>query len=1669
MKKTVFPLKLGMSTSVLNGYNPAWIAGTSNGLFPAEKKPLQEKEITPPDELKPWSFPVITLHNTAEELLHELFPVAIENPGRDTEEAIFSSGELLIGDADRVQALEQVKQVTGVDMSVPGRGYALVRLIRKDFSYMHMSSLNGILVHAHPINPDPELGVDETFRQALSRLRPCLDLSSNFHPEHFTRTIVSEYIDLFKTYGTHYVSGIDSGDCIYQVFSYDATKFASLKKAFNDENSFEQEDSANFSYFTSSAATGPFGYAAETGHIVSFSKDKALTESLKAGDWFEPTWAKANSIFAMFNQQSKVTRRHLDELFTEKTVVSCRLSSLTLFSETQRRHAWSRVFSGAMVQKYPGTAPHMNQYFKASQLSLFTKGGMPGFASALATPVINVYKPRVDLNQLQFGAPEVMKDFTLSTNLLTIAAQTGTDDTRQAENISLPAGKVLIAAQAIAMESTEHVSVLNLPGIKEDKQVVFCNMFFGMLRVKTGAADYTILDGIQFSSATKNEFGRYAVAVAADVRTAPPATAAESLKSSLQYIYTFLQSGWHHNSALSNPLCAGFLSNGMEWLAKQIPADSSDIELLSIRMMAMDLARNCQENTRGAHVPVLQADAYDRQIQAVFALLDNVQGNFRDIKQDLNNRRTAELIVTVGETLNSNIIASGKSLVGYIESSAALQGTMAGYYSSLADHQQTMYKQAVENITNLQNLVDAQQEAVNSAVENYKKKVQEWVTMKAITAAFEIIGGIFSAVGGGGAKPAAEAGKAVTELAKTIEKIKKIITVTAALAKAYQQAKTAAREIKAANEAMEVAGGAQQLIMTPLEWDEMLVNLGTVMSGGPSDGSAGEAKDELLGAYKILVLRGRALVDAQGDARRLAWEMFNNQKLKAISEGQAERLQKMNTTFNVIDSSKLDIAKVDLAGLTGYLGQIQNQMFTMLSATFTLRDQALQYKYLQPSTLIDNFDLTGFRAALVAQEAATSEADKKLRRVIPTDTAPITYAISNVPAEDLINGNTFRFSIGLDAKEFMEYVTTRVMSLTVSVGGKVKTPGGKFIISLRCIADPFFDRDMSRNPITYNTLSREKEYVYESDTMKPLFDANDGFSWSAGVNPVTPFSTWEISFPKTERNKGIQFSSPFVSIFLDFKLNARVKDAPALFRKPAIAGKMLKGAGALLAEPVKPAETEIVSQIYARGSVTNNWDVVYNMTLSKINATLKKQFDDFKSKPDFLNRIKTEIRTEVMKDVYAIKKFDITYGYPLLNFLANNPNNVELTCMVNGSITKCMEMKGVQSCDEPVAVKEETLKAIIPIAMITGIVQPKDAGSKVYSVVLDMSKGTFTAENMGLSDEEKVEFNKQFKAHFINNKVVYVINSLDLSKIATLDDLKPNEFRFKTLITPNGNQMLQLFIQTAGRPALNESQTFLNDLPEPIPMGRDSSLILSNKIFFSGVLPSSINAGWGIEGKAPETGRPAWISRFKSGTISGTVDTKGLTQHSSSGGRGGTSSSTTWVFLNKNESNTLNWSVEGMTISPTDKGTLRLSFQQTRNVGFVTKTITTMCSIIGCKDSGPYYHDYSTDVKVTMGAGFPVDLGGSGREQSIGLRISDQQISIDGEMSGGGPCGCDNMQNTLNRAIRDQVPGQVTSMLNVSFNPISVFALQNLLFPSDAVIKFKSVYTPGDIVIFGEF
>lgn len=1671
-------IKLGKTTNLLYGYNSEWLSkGTgNNALFPVSKQALKEIDITLSVETGYWTNPFISLHDTAESLLDELLPYQIVNPSDGTKALVAPSGVLMIGDTNKKEAIKNISNTLGVDLSNENYGFVLVKLERTDRDDVHASGSEGVLIHPNPARIPDELGVTDAFKKGMASLKRVKPRGSAFSVSKITKDVANSYLDFYSELGTHYLSKVTQGDVIFQVYAMPKLRFQRVKGFYTEKpNDLSGIAAIFFKQYTGKydANENPFGYVSEYGNLLDFSQSNVLSNAIKEGDWIESMYAETTSIFAPFQDNTKVSPEILNNNYTDVTSINHELTSLTLFAEHSRKQVWRRVFKGGIIQKYQGNIqPEFVSYCSCDFSEDLQQNDTSGFLSTIATPYINTYKTAVDLSELQFVADKEVKEFTLFTNYLSNSSN---------KTVSIPGTDVMIVGQLVSVENTKSTSVIQLTDTAFENIRISIQNFFGVLIFTNTSSSnhFTLVDGLKYENiAGGGPNNRAYVKVKSDVRVTPESNNLPRLKSSLQFNFTYLNTSF---SSFTNSKTSlrNFVREGLIWLTQIIPNDTTDFELADIRLRALDTAHIGSDTSLGTFVPLLPFSQYETQIQTILNYVNEIDKNIAYYQEQIETRKTQELLIDVGKVLNKNIIESGQLLSEYVQANITQQQNLSAYYASVIQQKQNEQTQVEATVRTLKAELNSQQAQVNTATENYKQAVSDWQTQETIKFGLNVATDLFS-LGTTIAVPASSI-SAVKDLGLMVQRIQKFSNIVNATYKVYTDLQNGINKIQKAQEAF---NNITTALTANVKWDEMSILMDQVLSTGPKGEPVDTAKANLVAAFKILVLRGKALTSASSSLQQLAREIYNQQRQQGLIDAQIKELSALNTNLKPETIPDLDRNSIDLIGLTGSLNMVRSQMLGLLADAFLYKDKALQYAYLQEPTIIASFDTLGIKGALVTQKTNTITAETQLNQYQNSTTTPISIPVQ-IPISELKDGRIYEFNLSPSIKQFFKYVNLRVNSVLAKVDGIKSTKSGEYLINLAYTGRPFFDRTSDRDSVTFNTLHRERTYAYKVDGNIPQF-SDGGDTWSENVSPITPFSTWEISLPDTSTNKGISFLGQTVTVTLIFVVSARIHDAREFM--------MLASRSAAL-----PSSADLLTQMNNK-SVMNNWDVVFNMALSKINNVLASQYDDLKANTTYGGKVdvtsatqganygKTDIKT------FSLQKFHIEYGYPKLTFLVNTQNTGRLEMLIsNGTTTLGTRFVGQNNTDDKkimdaIAISmgldvsdvkvvdntlqlefydtptdipgDATLQAIIQIGQVKGLV---NNNNNIMSVVLDMAKGTFSANKIqiDMSDAQKVQFSEAVKAYFQENPVTFIINSLDLTNISTLADLRPNQFYFKAYKSATTeNEMLQLFIQTNGREVFNYSQTFINGVPDPIPMGSECSLMINSRIMFGSVLPGSIQ-GWALDGINPGDTSKAWTAQFKNSSVDGNVDLSSL-NHSYTPPPppdGGMAGPTTYYTYAPKGGNPVNWDLSGMTISPNSSG-MNLAYNNKVDFKFVETAKT--CGLFGCTTS---HNTQSTDITLSITGSLPVII----KNQDIKISMSNQNVTPSARTSGGGACGSDDLQSQVNKQLVEQIPKQITGKLNVSFSSVSVFAIQNLLFPSHNVINLKSAYVPGDLLILGDF
>lgn len=1692
-------LRLGRTTNLLYGLDASWLSETTgnDALLAVKEKSLEEKVVEAPEQAGTWGFPEISLHDSAIALLNALLPYKTEDPSDGTHTPDLPPGALLLAGPDSVHAVKTISDTLGVDLSCKGCGFALIQVRRTDAYRAHAANQQHVLVHPNPAKIPADFGVKKSFLKTTASLKRVKPRGSAFDPAVVNTDDANKYLAFFEKQGSHFVSGITLGDVIFQVLAMPTERFQKVKKIYSTiSDKLSGAQAMLFRQYTTDHNTGMFGYVRQYGKILNFTQSKTLADSVQSGDWKENTFALTDSIFALYQDNSRITTEILNRNYQEYTSISTELTSLTLFLEHSKKQVWRRVFNGGLIQIFQkAIAPRFVKHCQYDLADRLSQNEIAGFLSNIATPEINTYKTALDLSTLDFVAPQEVKTFTLYSNYLY---------NTQNKTIKIPGNNVLMSLQMASLEDQEHIATLELTDKAFDSFVLACQSFYGALYITnaSGSACCTIVDGLKYSTFARGTDGRKYVHVTENIRKVPAPTYLPRLKSSLQFNYSFSEASLNTFSYENNGsgTLKDFLQKSLVWISQVIPAETSDVDLLDLRVRALNQAHVGKGQSMGSFVPILPYTEYQTYIDRILDYITEIDKTIDSYQERIEVRKTQELIVEVAQELNKNIIDSGKLISGYIDTSISQQKSLTQYYDSIIKQKQIELNKQTETVRSLWSELNKQQSEVATAVANYQQAIKDWKITETIKFGLTVATDLFS-LGVAIAVPASSI-SAVKDLGLLVQRIQKLLNILNSTYKMFENTKTNIEKIR---DAQTTFNGISDVLTADVSWDELSIKLDEVLSTGPSSSDVNAKKAALLAAFKVYALRGKAYTSAQSSAQQIAGEIYNQQRQQDLTKEQTERLAELDTHLNPAQITELDKSKIDLVGLTGSLSMIRSQMLGMLSKAFMLKDESLQYVNLQAPTVIASFDTLGIKSALVTQEGNRITAIEELSRYQSSVTTPIDVEIE-VPVQDLRNGGVYQFNLQPNMPEFFEYVDVRVKAVVARIDGIKSTDSHDYLVSLGYSGKPFVDRGVNRDTILFNTVSRSRIYEYEVQDNKPKFTDN-GATWSEDVNPITPFSIWEISLPATKKNKGIVFEGLTAKITLTFILKARIHDEKKMLLR---SNRMRMASANMLA--IKPAIGTLLNQMAGK-SVLNNWDVVFNMGLANINDVLKAQYDELKDNDQQYGGIisvDTDVQGASIGDilVYNLQKFDMTYGYPKLSFLVNegNTGNMEMQ-ITSGKVQKGNRYEGndndldrtllnalAQAAGlKPDAVKKKTmptgevklvleyyteatqlqspahLQAVIKISQVKGVV---DNNQQILSVCLNMSEGTFAANNIeiDMSDEQKIAFSDAVKAYFVKHPVCFIINSLDLTGIATLPDLKPHQFLFKVLRTQGGSDILQLFIQTNNRDAFSYSQTYIStETPEPIPEGSDASLMINSRILFGGVLPSSLLNGWAFAGTDPQSTTKAWSGKFSSASVQASVDLSSLNRSDYTGSEYSTTISE--YTYEPSGGNPVTWSINGMGIQAganANHGEMTLSYNQKNTFNYVEKVDTTTTSMF---TTHTYHseHSYSTDITLNITAAMPLTVKGTGRKQDIQINVSNTGVSVDARTSGGGPCGTTDLQAKVNQQLRDNLPSQIVSKMNVSFSSVSVFALNNLLFPSKNYINLQNAYTPGDLLVVGNF
>jgi hypothetical protein len=513
------------------------------------------------------------------------------------------------------------------------------------------------------------------------------------------------------------------------------------------------------------------------------------------------------------------------------------------------------------------------------------------------------------------------------------------------------------------------------------------------------------------------------------------------------------------------------------------------------------------------------------------------------------------------------------------------------------------------------------------------------------------------------------------------------------------------------------------------------------------------------------------------------------------------------------------------------------------------------------------------------------------------------------------------------------------------------------------------------------------------------------------------------------------------------------------------------------AAPAEATLESMLSQMYKAQGVLKGWDCVLNMLEEPVNRFLAVQYAEKypTATPMVLDVGFCQPFPAGAQTVLTYTRFSVTLGPPLIEFQTNNHAFVTVTQVIqSGSIqtgSKFVKEKKAQcpiplklddpdiQWEDPTVIDVSNKPAVtgsVAIGVVAGEVEPtkpdKTKGDKAdaHTVILDFAKGSFVARDLKVDTNDAV-LNLQLQNWFMTNPIKYQINTVVFNDVTTLKSLQPTSFKLNVLTTNSMKNILQVFITTTG----TQQNNLTINVNEPIPDGYHNSLMINTSIMFNDIFVQSFNQGSSnvlVEVVKPADDFTAWAAKVSRGSVAGVAtfdnDSDSETRINEAG-------------------NTVTWQLDGLRFDRTEDEGLKLTYDVQKTINFQHRD----------RNSGRYgsswgsWRDHSVDVRVVLTGNYPLSVDKD--KQEVRIASTPPNVSVTPpDLSPTGPCECNDndLKIQVGRILQAQVPQKLKdSMGGITFKSVSVFALYNLLFPTDDFIVMKDAYVPADLVVLGTF
>ena len=1236
-------IAVGAAANLLFGYQPVWNPNgpVASPFFLAPEQPLKpQNPVTKPSDSKFWSgTPLITLHDTAQSLLSAIYRYDVLPAANDPQAISVPSGPLSLNDADSAKAVAAAGAFLGLDFSGPGK-YMLVTYERC------VSTTTGDYTDGNAsqdwedvLTPAAAAVID-----ALPKAKEPVS-GSPLYDSKLTLADAKKYLAAIKKFGTHFVTKVYNGDKLVQVFAFDDDKFKYLQTQFKLAATKQPDGSLavsgmlakSWAIYTSPSSGG--GFVKAYGALTTIGRDPALAAAIAKGSWangYVPNGTP--SIFAAAANYGLLGPLALEVPY------ACQLTPLAeLMPSALVQGPWDRLVAGGLMQKFGNEVViPLRRPLDYDWARIFPQA-TDSWASGIVTPVIDIYQERVDLAQVKLTGADIigesypMESFSCFAQVLQASSNKG------APPIDLPSDCITLVAQIIDTTQAAQTPVLAMSSKALQQLTVACEDMYGAL-IFQGAGSKptdrkTALDGFLIQTGAKPDptTGRYTVDLAG-VLTDPPS--ASVLAAHSQSVEFSVVAGEALLQAKGNDaqIVKGLEVAYLNWLARIIPADTTDEVLANARVRALYLANSVA--TFGADtvfVPYVTYDSYSKYVGDLVNQATTLNGQIASYQSQLLTTVAKFQVMNSIAAVNDNVRAIGGVLTQYFQALAVGRQQMDQYYKGIIAQLNKQLQETLDNIVTLKTQLGAQQKLISNQgsplgiIQQFEKDYVKYEEDQVFQAVTGIVTGLFSlGVAFAGIPAAADKGivDALKQLKDVYDKLQAVMKVISELGIIEKTVKNIA-QINALAASIQKASEAGDLQMpSPVDIAMIPNNVEAALAKVPTGGNLQQDKANLIAAVKNLAIVGGALLNAQAQASQLMVEIANNERLNTINGDQQAKMSALANALNLSNPSvPPDLAKIDLIGMTGQLQFQLKQVLSTLAKVLEKQNSAIQFTYFGDPVPITSFSLNQLLAVISNQDANIINAIQNLNPQPQKVDGPIRVSVKSIPYKELINGSFKRISVHASDPGFMNYVMVRIDRVVPRIVGVKSTASGDYEIALETQAQPFLDRDLDRKTRTFASTRRAfGPYVYDVKTGAAKFGNNTG-TFASKVTHLTPFTDWIISLPAKSTNKDIQFNELLVDIELDFHITAIYNDPAEAVRQTLLRARADRAVEPMAFKAASPAAlkkkvlaavpdsspslTYLEAQMYQNQNVLNGWDAAFSMLAGPVNAFLNQQFQAY--------------------------------------------------------------------------------------------------------------------------------------------------------------------------------------------------------------------------------------------------------------------------------------------------------------------------------------------------------------------------------------------------------------------------------------------------------------------------